>query len=697
MADSKQGIAHDGRALPWSVLTEDEKEKIRDINALLRAIKEENKDHPSARWGDKYEKYPWAMVDKHRTNRVIMIEGGRGAGKTSLLLTLMNGWLCPKGDEADPDDINSHYSIFNDMDNVIKPLTPLDFDPLPPDLSLYSWIIQAFEPLVAMVADGSDAQRSLDYTKSIRGQFRTLQNAAVIGWTAGLMKQNLGDLLTSQSEQQGVWQQLQNMWQKFLDELINNLEKIDGNILPKGALIAVPIDDLDLQAGRLRELLLVLRVLRHERIVYVLTGDEENMEVSLRADFYQSYVHQGSRVTEGLADEIMEQVEKLASSLARKVIPDSHLFELKGLRMADENAMDWGPAEKLRLEDILNALWPELNLSKFIREHRHLFKRDHAVPFRKLQAFFDRWDVGSHSSKGEPDNLNGRQNNSGHEGIAKFLEIILDDSGGESVNVNTSENLEAIEISSSRSSFAPVPIGSASIRANPNTEIHWMTDVDFAIILMSEDGKGKQRIDANPAGAFTFAIELAANKPDVIRIVNGPESTGKTLGFVWTQTRKPTGQDSTIFPWPIISESRKPSEWKSRVEEWNNILRDYSVDAEKPNLEVIFKAWCSFLTKRDASLNLEKSITDHIMAISKLEDTDKKEVLGILCSPLSGLPENITNEIKSVLNMLEEQHQKEINQKAEERSYTWKSAFVIPVDPFVLASKLLELQDDDSK
>ena len=220
-----------------------------------------------------------------------------------------------------------------------------------------------------------------------------------------------------------------------------------------------------------------------------------------------------------------------------------------------------------------------------------------------------------------------------------------------------------------------------------------MTDVDFAIIGMSEDDKGKQKTVANPAGAFTFAIELAASKGDVIRIVNGPEPTEKTLGFVWTQTRMLTGQESTIFPWPMIPALSRPSEWKSRVDDWKGILRDYSGDAKKPGLEGLFKAWCKF-SSDEASLKPDSPIKEHIVAISRQQDNAKIEALKILCSPLSGLEESIVDEIKSVLDFSEEDRNA-IDQAVKNRSCTWKSAFVIPVDPFVLASKLLELQDED--
>ena len=298
----------------------------------------------------------------------------------------------------------------------------------------------------------------------------------------------------------------------------------------------------------------------------------------------------------------MEQVEKLAIALQMKVIPDSHLFDLKGLKLVGEDAMAWGPAEGLKLENVLNSLWPDLELSAFVRDHRDLFKRDHAIPFRVLQAFFDRWET--HRNESDDD--------SGHDGIAQFLEIILDDPDGENVTVNTSESLRTIEISSSRSSFAPVPIDSNSIKAGTNAEIHWMTDIDFAIISLSENDGDPQKTVVNPAGAFTFAIELAADKPDVIKIVNGPEPTERTIGFVWTQSRTKLEQFSTIFPWPLIITPSKPSKWLIwSADFWNRILGEYSDSPGKPEKEGFFKAWCKFLSE-DESLRPSNSIDNSI-------------------------------------------------------------------------------------
>ena len=422
--------AHDSRPLPWNVLTSEEKNIIDRFNGLLRAIKEENQSKPPpVRWGPKYENYPWALPEWDRRSRVIMLDGPRGVGKTSLLLTMIAGWL-------KPEDVNG--VVFKDMNETVKPLTPLDFDPLPPELPLYSWIIQAFKPLVEKVGGPSqDGDFPDDFPddvaddgpdKTVHGRFRRLQHSAAVGWTSGLLRytlgKDLGEFLLWQDQQQLNWQRLQLDWQCFLDELFRHLERSDP-ALPKNAVIALPIDDLDFQAHRLRELLLALRTLRHERLVYVLTGDVENIDISLKAEFYLSYLRREPTIPEKLRDEIAEQMEKLSLSLREKVIPGPHTFFLKGLPLVE--ATDWRPTpESPTLGKILDTLWTgknqeqqetnnEKTLSRFLSQRSEVVRGsslgDHMLLFRPLQAFFDRW-----GGKGHERDLNG---------IVGFLNIAI--------------------------------------------------------------------------------------------------------------------------------------------------------------------------------------------------------------------------------------------------------------------------------
>ena len=93
------------------------------------------------------------------------------------------------------------------------------------------------------------------------------------------------------------WQRLQKQWHNFIDKLLQNLENsdhCDSLAISPNCLIVLPIDDLDLQVTRTRELLLALRVLRHNRLVYLLTGYAENTDQALTTSFYRDFIDRTS-------------------------------------------------------------------------------------------------------------------------------------------------------------------------------------------------------------------------------------------------------------------------------------------------------------------------------------------------------------------------------------------------------------------
>ena len=266
MTKEERRLAYDTRVLPTSALTSEEIDILRDINSLLRQAKK-NLTNPCDPGNS-----PWVRPEADRRNNIIMLDGARGAGKTSLLLTLLDGW-------AQPDKFKSvqRNNDFAGMHEVVRALTPIDFDPLPPALPIYNWIIQAFDPLVRKVSSESHTQfmEPLEYDKveeSLSARYRKLHHAAAVGWTTGLLKQALEkdthEFLLWQEEQQLNWQKLRDEWQQFLDELLRELEHSSSlghdDRLPPNGIIVLPIDDLDLQVERTRELLLTLRVLRHK-------------------------------------------------------------------------------------------------------------------------------------------------------------------------------------------------------------------------------------------------------------------------------------------------------------------------------------------------------------------------------------------------------------------------------------------------
>lgn len=343
--------AYDTGPIPKGALSKQEKDIIWGINGLLRRIKDATNESTVHSKCETSKDEIWANPTR-QLNNIILLDGERGIGKTSLLNTVIAGWSNPKKFKKNK---NGDIDLgFKGMKKIIRTLQPIDFDPLPPDLPVYSWIIQAFYPLVQRLT-GRDQARFLedeDYDKndsSIMGIYRKLQQAATIGWTTGLLKQSLGkdaaEFLLWQEEQQVNWQRLRKVWRKFINRLLVEMENsntIDPHgKIPQGSLIVLPIDDLDLQVTRVRELLLALRVLRHERLVYILTGDKENTDLALITSFYRDFISEIPVMSDESIDKVMERSELLGRPLRQKTIPDSQTFSIGGIDIDD--AMDWSP------------------------------------------------------------------------------------------------------------------------------------------------------------------------------------------------------------------------------------------------------------------------------------------------------------------------------------------------------------------
>lgn len=613
-----RALAYDTRPLPPDALTAEEKDILGGINDLLTQIHKRVK--PRQRDHERRSVSPWARLEHDRRNDIIMIDGPRGSGKTSLLLTLLAVW-------DSSDDVRHDEYRVSDMRSIVRALHPIDFDPLPPDLPLFNWVIQAFEPLVQRVSGQSPCRfmEPHDHDQmedSLRGDFLKLQHTAALGWTTGMLTQAVGkdmsEFLLWQNEQQGNWQQLPIEWRKFIDRLIKALEKHSYDLMPKGGIIVLPIDDLDLQVSRTRELLLTLRVLRHERIVYLLTGDIEGTDAVLNADFHRDYLRDLSGISDGYRDRIEEITTKLGRKLREKSIPESHTFYLGGASICD--AISWKPNTEKTLGGVLDVFWqrwaPDAKetLSEYLA-NRDPIENKSDLPFRKLQAFYDRW-----------------VNDPGSLGIGEFLKVVVERPEEEAISVNSpSISKGPIEFTAPPGIVAPGPqiIGELeSPTVAGRISIRWARKLDF--FRRRVEALESESFEAASAGE-TLIHDLAAWDSSRFQIVSGySKLTEKPFGIVWTQIECPQLQSYIVIPWPLTKPLKSPSAWIKTVRHWENHLNAYLSQASSDYEDVLLtpegaflRAWFSFFSTTGPETMVGESVEAQLDLVVTTMQTDE--------------------------------------------------------------------------
>jgi hypothetical protein len=89
-------------------------------------------------------------------------------------------------------------------------------------------------------------------------------------------------------EQVGDWQRLDRQWYDFVDDVIEfatTRVPQPAGPLPKDPVFVIMIDDVDLQVGRVRELLPALRLLYHPSVVFVVAAHRKHLIDMLALDF----------------------------------------------------------------------------------------------------------------------------------------------------------------------------------------------------------------------------------------------------------------------------------------------------------------------------------------------------------------------------------------------------------------------------
>lgn len=280
-------------------------------------------------------------IDINRKSRLAFIDGDRGTGKTSVLLTVQN---LLQSDitalERYPSDVQKLYG----QRKRFKCLETLDMEPLAPAANLlaavFARILNVFEypPEGGANRLGSPLD-DLDESEKLADDLTRLAQSAVLAWegTDPKRSRNVDPTIFASeviaSERAGT--DLNRRLTKVLDSLS---EALAGR--RKDLIFILPVDDFDLAPGRCLELLRIVRTVSTPRLFFVIAGNIRIAEQVLRFQSEGEMAYLAGNLASGTeAMTIRRTAVEIAANNIRKLVPPGQRTPLYILAAKDARAL----------------------------------------------------------------------------------------------------------------------------------------------------------------------------------------------------------------------------------------------------------------------------------------------------------------------------------------------------------------------
>jgi len=341
-------VREEASDVPLRVLTPDQQAAARRAHELLSSLLRVpfQKGRPE-HWNFR----PW--VDQRRGNGVVLFDGGRGSGKTTVLLSLVylwsRRWWLPNVDDprdmAGADTVDraldaEHWMTALQAEHRFIPLDVIDLRVLPKDASLLMRLASAFR----RVSDDLEARSQGRVELLSKREWSEFARSIAYGWDANVhdrraqIDPEMYMIELEDSELRGS--DVHIRFRAFIDALLIDFQKVlsrdydrrFGRVPPaqdqstdghNRLLFIVPIDDADMDPPRAAELLEMLRVVWHPSVAFLLTGESDLFLNALRAN-----------ISPKLSDrhrDAEDFVSRLAAEVYDRAIPAQHRCALPPL------------------------------------------------------------------------------------------------------------------------------------------------------------------------------------------------------------------------------------------------------------------------------------------------------------------------------------------------------------------------------
>lgn len=345
-------------------LTPAQKQAAEQLWALFRNHyldgKARSRYHTTRYGGDKPFSNVLPVIDDERRSQVVLIDGDRGAGKTALLVSLIDAWN--RAVRREP--TKSGYEQVVDEHGRVVPIGLLDLRSLPNDTSLLVHISGLLRGLVDDLGIGRrSAAPAISPLHTDNEAMQTWESFLTAAASTELRMRRRSaelDLQAFAAELHETEQDRQQVNERFARLIDHTLEAFERRIeLERGKkltpVFVIAIDDADMSPSRLAECFEVLHNFVHPRVVFLLTGESELFEATLRAQFLGELRRPlaGAKLdtSERKALGDRERAWRLANRYYAKLIPPQHRYTLEEVPHEERVERLRGPLEAIAVGD----------------------------------------------------------------------------------------------------------------------------------------------------------------------------------------------------------------------------------------------------------------------------------------------------------------------------------------------------------
>lgn len=308
-------------------------------------------------------------LDRARRSMVAFLDGARGMGKTSILLTLMRafdegGNLAENGEEEEPQRKRRLGEVGEKIkhlrDRVIW-LETLDLEPVASNTNLLAAILARIERRAEELLGHRERGAFSDEETDALGALRNLMREVGFAWE-GNVRERASSLDPELYAEEVIAAELARLnFNERLEKVLVRLSRQIEDAVPgmvRKPLFVLPVDDLDLNPTFTLDLLRLVRAVYCPRLFTVMLGDMEMTDRVVTARYFgeltQPFGHRAEFWPNGTEDVQIAARETAAHAL-RKLIPPGQRVILRPISL--EEALRFKPSgEKRILKDILMGI-----------------------------------------------------------------------------------------------------------------------------------------------------------------------------------------------------------------------------------------------------------------------------------------------------------------------------------------------------